>query len=118
MTIFEYFNLQKLNLDVVNQKQKVDEVLQISTKTREENFTKLQEEIKIVKDRNTCLELKLEEAKQHDEENQLKVRSLEDLLNRLESGISKLENSSEREDILQDQIQRLEQQLMKVFTYI
>lgn len=74
----------------------------------------MQEEIKLLNERNMSLELKLQEARQNEEENLQKVQGLEQLLNRLESGITKLENSSEREDVLQDQIQRLEQQLIEV----
>lgn len=90
-----------------------------SSSDYEELFTKSQAEINAIKDQNSQLECKLQEAQQNDAENRRKVRELEDLLNRLESGLSKLENSSEREEVLQEQVERLEKQLMEVkYNYI
>lgn len=100
----------QLNADIDHYKRNFD----TESKSQEENLTKLQEEIKAIKDRNAILECKLQEAQQNDEENQIKVKNLEELLKRLENGLTKLESSSEREDVLQEQIQRLERQLVEV----
>lgn len=60
------------------------------------------------------LEVQIEEAHRKEQNNRAKVQSLEDLLARLESGVSKLENGSERESVLQEQVERLENQLVEV----
>ncbi|KAK5638338.1 hypothetical protein RI129_012633 [Pyrocoelia pectoralis] len=60
------------------------------------------------------LELKLQEAKTVELHTKLKIQTLEDLLQRLESGVSKLECDSEKESVLKEQVTRLEQQLIEV----
>ncbi|XP_031331447.1 citron Rho-interacting kinase-like [Photinus pyralis] len=60
------------------------------------------------------LEVKLQEAKSVELNTKLKVQTLEDLLQRLESGVSKLESDSDKESVLKEQVARLEAQLIEV----
>lgn len=56
-------------------------------------------------------EKKLEESQ---ENSRIKVEALEDILAHLQNGITKLENSGNSENVLKEQVQRLEQQLIEL----
>lgn len=60
------------------------------------------------------MELKIMTCKASESEGAMKLRSLEQLLKNLSEGFTRLENDNERETVLQEQIQRLEQQLIQV----
>lgn len=94
--------------------QKYNKSLEEKTRYHKESLAKLQEEIKNCNKQNDFLELKLQEARAEDEANKSKVKCLEDLLAHLESGITKLENSSERESVLKEQVDKLEKQIAEV----
>lgn len=74
----------------------------------------MQNQIKELNNEKSELQITLKEAELNDQSHRSKLKYLEDLLKRLESGVSKLQNSSEREDVLNEQIQRLENQLAEV----
>lgn len=78
------------------------------------NVKDLQDRIRTLTEEKSQLQTKLKEAELEDYNNKAKVKTLEDLLARLESGVTKLENNSERETVLNEQIERLENQIAEV----
>lgn len=80
----------------------------------EQKIRQLEEKIELISREKLELEVKLKEADLRDTDNKVKVKGLEELLTRLESGVTKLEQGSDRESVLQEQIERLEHQLAEL----
>ncbi|XP_018320783.1 citron Rho-interacting kinase [Agrilus planipennis] len=99
----ELFNTEKKH------KEKLDECLNDLERMSQEFQLKMS---RLMTEKES-LATQLEHAQVHIETNVVKVKTLEELLARLESGVSKLENETERENVLKEQVERLEQQLLK-----
>lgn len=89
-------------------------LLEEITEKRKHEIEELNNELKDISAKNSENERKLKEADLNEESYRTKIRTLEDLLTKLQSGVTKLESSSEKQVILQQQIERLEQQLVEV----
>ncbi|KAF5279138.1 hypothetical protein FQA39_LY18316 [Lamprigera yunnana] len=78
------------------------------------HLQEVQEQLSKTLEKASQLEFKLQEAKTIEVNNKLKVQTLEELLQRLELGINKLETDGGKENVLKQQIERLELQLIQV----
>lgn len=91
---------------------------QTSTQQQRDNYAKQIEELKKQlnekTDEKSRLEISLQEFTTKDVNNKLRVQTLEDLLQRFESGVSKLETDGKKDNVLVEQVERLEQQLVQV----
>ncbi|KAI4463668.1 myotonic dystrophy s/t kinase-related [Holotrichia oblita] len=106
--------LEALRADLEFEKLSHQTILEEIAEKRKHEVQKLNEELKEALNKNSENERKLKEADLNEENYRFKIKALEDLLTELQSGVSKLENSSEKQGVLQQQIERLEQQLVEV----
>ncbi|XP_017783793.1 PREDICTED: citron Rho-interacting kinase [Nicrophorus vespilloides] len=81
-------------------------------KTYENEHYQLTNKLKKVGIEKNDLDIKYKEAELSLQDKEEKMNALEEMLGRLQSDLTKLENGSEREAVLQEQIERLEQQLL------
>lgn len=73
-----------------------------------------QQKINDLHQQRDSLEKQLEESLLNEENTKFKLKALEEVLERLQNGISKLESSGSRETVLKEQVERLEQQLVEL----
>lgn len=77
-------------------------------------INELNKELKEALNKNIENERKIKEADLNEENYRITIKTLEDLLAKLQSGVTKLENSSENQSVLQQQVERLEKELVEV----
>ncbi|GJQ75197.1 hypothetical protein Trydic_g9799 [Trypoxylus dichotomus] len=106
--------IESLKADLEFEKISHQTVLEEIAEKRKHEIHALNNELKEAINKNNENERRLKETALNLENYQSKTKILEDLLSKLQSGVAKLENSSEKQTVLQQQVERLEQQLVEV----